>query len=152
MERLDGVHIVVVDDSEEMRDLMGFILSRNGASVQAVGAVDEALGVIETDVPDLLISDIQMPVKSGFDLIRAVRTDARFLHVRFLPALAVSSESKPLFRLKAFQEGFLSFVAKPFDGNHLVGAVGDLVRQTSPMLSMNAAQRTFAPLQRSAQA
>jgi CheY-like chemotaxis protein len=70
---LHGVRVVVVDDHPAVRDVVTLLLERFGATVTAVSGVPEALEVLERERPDVLVSDIEMPVEDGFVLIRKVR-------------------------------------------------------------------------------
>jgi CheY-like chemotaxis protein len=71
--RLDGVHLLVVDDDEDARELLAHILSDGGATVSTTWCAAEALRLIEQAPPDVLLSDVGMPDVSGYALIQQIR-------------------------------------------------------------------------------
>ncbi|MEA2736678.1 MAG: hypothetical protein QOE14_3129, partial [Humisphaera sp.] len=70
---LTGLRIIVVDDEPDAREVIARILSRAGAQATAAGSVRDALTLITSERPDLIVSDIAMPNEDGYDLIRIVR-------------------------------------------------------------------------------
>jgi CheY-like chemotaxis protein len=70
---LDGTKVLVVDDEVDARDALVGLLERYGAEVRPAASVSEAMAALETDLPDVLISDIGMPGEDGYELIRRVR-------------------------------------------------------------------------------
>src|SRR4029079_17986291 len=71
---LSGVHVLVVDDDEDTLELMTTALTSRKARVTAVCTAGEAIEVIKSRRPDVLVSDIAMPVQDGYDLIEKVRS------------------------------------------------------------------------------
>jgi CheY-like chemotaxis protein len=67
--RLNGVRVLVVDDTRSILDVVTDMLKHNGAEVTAVGTAEEALDVLQRERPDVLLSDLSMPGKSGYWLI-----------------------------------------------------------------------------------
>src|SRR5947199_1972449 len=67
---LNGVHVLVVDDDADARELVRLVLAGYGADVQTAASADEALAQIERDLPDVLVSDIGLPTEDGYSLIR----------------------------------------------------------------------------------
>ena len=70
---LGGVSVLVVDDYEPLRVGVVSMLESCGAAVTAVGSADEALEALQRERPDVLVSDLAMPDKSGYWLIGQVR-------------------------------------------------------------------------------
>jgi CheY-like chemotaxis protein len=70
---LEGVSVLVVDDDTDARHLITTLLEERGARVRAVGSADEALAALESDRPDVLVSDIEMPGQDGYSLMRTIR-------------------------------------------------------------------------------
>jgi CheY-like chemotaxis protein len=87
--RLDGLRIVIVDDEADARRVVGRILQDAGAVVAPAGSVNEALQAIEKIRPHVLISDIAMPDRDGYDLIREVR--AKGHTAQSLPSVALTA-------------------------------------------------------------
>lgn len=125
--RLHGLSILVVEDESDARELVESLLDRYGAEVVAVASVDEAIEWLATDAPDVIISDIGMPVRDGYELIVHVRQhgpDAQ----RGIPAIALTAFAQPSDRSRAAAAGFDLHLAKPVDPAVLVDAVSSLVR------------------------
>ena len=70
--RLDGVRVLVVDDEPQARELFTSILENAGASVRAAASVADGLAVIDEWMPQVILSDIEMPVEDGYELLRQV--------------------------------------------------------------------------------
>src|SRR5205823_1700535 len=70
---LDGVHVLVVDDERDPRELFRDVLVLAGARVTMAASARDALAAIEHDPPEVLVSDIMMPGEDGYWLIDAVR-------------------------------------------------------------------------------
>jgi signal transduction histidine kinase/CheY-like chemotaxis protein len=126
---LSGVKIVVVDDESDTRELMGRILTDQGASVRLASSADEALAELDRESPHVLVSDIGMPGKDGYDLIRAVRARK---NAAALPAIAVTAFARAEDRSRALAAGFQLHVAKPINGSELLFALVTLVGRATP--------------------
>lgn len=119
---LDAVRVLVVDDDEDARLLAAHLLADAGADVTSAGSVREALEAAASRVFDVLVSDVGMPVETGYDLIRALRSDGDPAHAA-LPALAVTAYAREEDRRVALLAGFDGHLAKPVDPAQLVAAV-----------------------------
>jgi PAS domain S-box-containing protein len=128
---LEGVRVLVVDDERDSRDLIATVLERQGARVVAVSSAGEALAAIGHEVPDVLVSDIEMPEQSGYDLLREVRALAPERGGR-LPAAALTAYASAQDRMKALLSGFQLHVAKPVPPGELVAVVASLAGRTRP--------------------
>ncbi|HEX4885311.1 MAG TPA: ATP-binding protein [Casimicrobiaceae bacterium] len=127
--RLDGVRVLVVEDEPDARDLIVTILEQAGASVAAAGNVDEALAALETQRPDLLLSDIQLPGEDGCALVRRVR--AMEGAAAGIPAIALTAHAKPADRMQALRAGFQVHMGKPVEPAELVVAIANLAAPRS---------------------
>ncbi len=67
-------HVLVVDDDETVRSIAARMLEINGYAVSTAGGGEEALDMLEGEMPDLILSDIKMPNVDGFALLRKVRS------------------------------------------------------------------------------
>ena len=119
--RLEGVRVLVVDDDADALSMVRELLETAGASVTTAFSADEALTLIEQHPPDLLLSDIGMPVMDGFELIRRVRELPP--SIRHLPAAALTAYAQPEDRSRALRSGFQAHLAKPIDPGELLTAV-----------------------------
>ena len=121
-EALEGLHILVVDDEIDARDLFAMVLRYTRAHVSVAGNVDEALRVFVADRPDLLVSDIGMPGEDGYSLIRRVRLLSAEAGGD-VPALALTAFTGPEHRAKALEAGFTEHLPKPVDPDRLIEVV-----------------------------
>ncbi len=71
---LDGIHVLLVDDEVLSRDMLAVFLGDAGAQVTVAGSAAEALGAFERTPPDVLVSDIGLPLEDGYSLLRSVRS------------------------------------------------------------------------------
>jgi signal transduction histidine kinase/CheY-like chemotaxis protein len=126
--RLDGVHVLVVDDEPDSREIMAHALRGCGARVTVASSAGDALGLLERERMDVLLADIAMPGEDGYSLIRKVRANAGPL--ASIPAAAVTAHARDEERRAALDAGFQLHVAKPFEPMQLVRAVETLVRGT----------------------
>jgi CheY-like chemotaxis protein len=125
---LTGIKVLVVDDEPDARRLMEKILTDCEATVRTVSSAHAALAAIEELCPDVLVSDIGMPGKDGYDLIREVRTHG--YSAKNLPAVALTAFARSEDRRRAMLAGFQVHVAKPVDPDELVAVVASLVGRT----------------------
>lgn len=114
---LEDAVVLAVDDDEEMRTLLALILGRYVREVVVAGSVDEAMRVLESVRPALIVSDICMPESDGYDLIRRVRASADNRATR---AVALSAYALDGCRDAALAAGFDMFLRKPLDLVHFV--------------------------------
>ena len=129
--KIRGLRILVVDDQEDARDLMGVVLGGAGAQVTLADSVSAALrAMTEVDI-EVLVSDIGMPEEDGYDLIRRLRTGEDLRKFRAVPAVAVTAFSAPEDRRRALAAGFQEHLAKPVDFTALLGVVERLAASRS---------------------
>ncbi|HVK86185.1 MAG TPA: PAS domain S-box protein [Kofleriaceae bacterium] len=124
---LAGVRVLLVDDDEDTRNAIADTLSSVGARVdQAVSAAD-ALQRLEQHRPDVLVSDIGMPVEDGYALLRRVRGLPRE-RGGDIPAIALTAYARREDVMKAEASGFQLHVPKPVELEQLVHAIQSLSR------------------------
>ena len=70
---LDGLRILVVEDNDDARDLVSFILAAAGASVEATASAADGFEALRSSLPQVLVSDIGMPNEDGYSLMRRIR-------------------------------------------------------------------------------
>jgi signal transduction histidine kinase/DNA-binding response OmpR family regulator len=127
---LSGLRVLVVDDEEDTRDLIMIMLTRCGAEVLTVATAAQALDELERWNPDVLISDIGMPVEDGYSLIRKVRAQESAQHNR-IPAIALTAYASVQDRLRALSAGFQMHVAKPLEPSELIAVVANLAGRSA---------------------
>lgn len=111
--------ILVVDDSETMRDMVSYTLENEGFDV--VVAVDgiDALETIDQNSFDLIITDINMPRLDGIELIRAARKKSQ---LKGIPILCLTTETGDDTKMAARSAGATGWIQKPFDPDRLIQA------------------------------
>jgi PAS domain S-box-containing protein len=123
--RLDGIHVLVVDDERDARELLTAILTQSGALVTAASGVADALDKLRLVTPDLLVSDIEMANEDGYTLIRKVRVFEEE-RARKIPAIALTAHAMSSDRLRALSEGYQMHMSKPIEPAELVLAIANL--------------------------
>jgi CheY-like chemotaxis protein len=123
---LNDLRILIVDDEEDARELVSTMLARAGAVVQAASSAGEALTLIESWKPEVLIADIGMQGEDGYDLIRKVRALPEDQGGN-IPAIALTAYARIEDRKRALSSGFQVHLAKPVDRTQLAVAVSNLV-------------------------
>jgi two-component system response regulator PilR (NtrC family) len=104
-----SARILVVDDERSMREFLEILFRREGYDVVTVGDVDGALAAVESDDYDIVITDIQMPGRSGLELLHAVREVAPETAVIMITAFATTETA-----IEAMKEGAYDYITKPF--------------------------------------
>ena len=124
---LAGVHVLVVDDEQDARDMLKAILTGAGAAVSVASSAREALELMASSTPDVLISDVGMAVADGYVFIREVRALAG--PVAGVPAIALTAYGHPNDRAHALAAGFDQHVAKPIMPQELITVVASVLRR-----------------------
>lgn len=125
---LAGLRVLVVDDDRETRELIKTILEEGGANVCAVPSVNKAVEALDHHGPDVLVSDIAMPERDGYELIRYVRSREE-VSGGSVPALALTAFARTEDRSRALLAGFQMHAAKPVEPAELVAMVASLARR-----------------------
>ena len=123
--RLDGLRVLVVDPAEDVRELAARILRLGGAAVDAVGSVTDALTCLAGNVPDVLVSAIDMEGETGYSLLRKVRSLPRDVGGA-VPAVALTTYSRTEDRVSALRAGFQMHMSKPVQPAELLAVVAAL--------------------------
>jgi signal transduction histidine kinase/CheY-like chemotaxis protein len=126
---LEGVRILVVDDEPDARELVRRLLGEYRAIVTTASSADEGIAQLRAAPPDILISDIGMPGKDGYEMMREIRgfaaTDGGQIPAAALTAMARSED-----RTRAMLAGFHAHIVKPVDPAELVAVVATLTGRT----------------------
>src|ERR1043165_9541361 len=124
--RLDGVHVLLVEDDDDSRKLLGTMLKRYGARVTSTKSAAEAFEAFTNDVPDVLISDIGMPDEDGYQLIRKLRA-LPGQKGGTTPAIALTGYASRKDRERALSAGYQQHMAKPIEQMDMITAIAALV-------------------------
>lgn len=125
-EDLADLRVLVVEDDHDSCQLLVAILTRCQAEVQAAANAVEALTILEEWHPDVIISDIEMPVMNGFEFIRNVRSHKALANI---PAVALTAYARVEDRLRALASGFHMHLAKPAEPAELLAVVASLTKR-----------------------
>ncbi len=120
---LDRVSVLVVDDDTRVLEALELLLSRAGAAVTCVSSVDEAWTALHKSVPDVVVSDLAMPLADGYQLVRRIREDPELAHV---PAVALTAYAAVADIERARMEGFNLHLSKPVRLDQLVAGIASL--------------------------
>ncbi|UXI68642.1 hybrid sensor histidine kinase/response regulator [Tahibacter amnicola] len=127
---LEGISVLVVEDEPDTRELIRRVLLDCGAQVTTVPSAAEGLHAIQSNKPDILLSDIGMPDKDGYQFIREVRR-LPSMNGGKVPAVALTAFARSEDRTQAMLAGFQMHIAKPIEPRELVATVGSLAGRTA---------------------
>lgn len=122
--------ILVVDDDLAIRVTISDSLELDGYSVISAKNVQEALGKLETYHPHLLISDIKMPGKDGYELVKQIRKRPQF---RLLPVIFLTERNSTQERIQGYKVGCDVYLAKPFEIEELRAVIRNLLERSQIM-------------------
>lgn len=127
-ESLQGINILVVDDEKDALEFATFLLQQARATVTAVMSAEAALETLKQNKPDILISDIGMPIQDGYMLLQQIRqlTPEQGGNI---PAIALTAYARDDDAKRALSAGFQKHITKPVEPDRLVGAIVELVGQ-----------------------
>ncbi|MBE9124360.1 PAS domain S-box protein [Tychonema sp. LEGE 07199] len=111
---LAGLKVLVVDDEPDNREFLTVALQECGATATAAASAQEAIELLQQSPPDILVSDIGMPVEDGYSLIRKVRS-SQSDKIKRLPAVALTAYASEQDRARAIDAGYDEHLAKPID-------------------------------------
>jgi CheY-like chemotaxis protein/two-component sensor histidine kinase len=120
---LQGIKVLAVDDDKDSLEVLKRILSRRNAEVQTASSTYEAMEKFVSFLPDVVLSDIGMPGRDGYDLIRLIRQHPAGANT---PAAALTALARSEDRTRALTAGFQSHVAKPVAAAEIVAMVRSL--------------------------
>lgn len=125
---LEGLHVLLVEDDDDTREVLTLGLTLYGADVVAVASAAEAVAELEKRLPDVILSDIGLPDEDGLQLIRRVRQMSPSRGGR-VPAVAVTAFTLKDDPDEAVRAGFQRHFRKPVDTHALFGAVVELAEK-----------------------
>ncbi|PSB18834.1 PAS domain S-box protein [Phormidesmis priestleyi ULC007] len=122
---LTGIHVLIVDDEPDTRELLTAVLTQYGAEVLAAASAAEGLACLESFQPDVLISDIGMPEMDGYKLMQQIRSRLSEQGGN-VPAIALTAYAGDSNQQQALAAGFQLHLSKPIDLEQLVDAISTL--------------------------
>ncbi|MCK6405994.1 MAG: response regulator [Rhodocyclaceae bacterium] len=116
--------ILIADDEQNIVISVEFLMRREGYEVSVAGDGEAALERIRADKPDLVLLDVMMPKKNGFDVCQEVRADPAFAAMRILMLTARGRDTEVAKGLALGADGYMT---KPFSTKELVDKVRELL-------------------------
>ncbi len=124
-----GKKILVVDDKEDSRILVGKILKIHGYEVIGAGTGEDAISMAQTELPALILMDVRMPGEiDGLEATRRIKALPQLAHI---PILAVTASVRPEDMQRALAEGCSGFIRKPIDIDELPKQVAEHIARVS---------------------
>lgn len=115
------VQVLIAEDEAHIVESLSFILGREGYEVTSVADGEAALARLRSrNPPDLMILDVMLPLRNGFEVLRAVRSDER---LSALPVLMLTAKAQPHDRALAEEIGVDAYVTKPFSNRDVIDQV-----------------------------
>jgi len=119
LSRLDGLNVLLIEDVEDSSEATRAMLEQLGARVHCASDGREALDILASDSPSVILCDLRMPGMDGFELIRRLR----WTQAIRAPVIAVSGLSSASDREMTRRAGFHAHLSKPFDYPALLAAI-----------------------------
>ena len=131
------LNILIADDDVELCELLETYLEQEGMHVDLVHNGEDAITYCETQSPDLLILDVMMPIKNGFDTLREIR------QVNNIPILMLTAKGDKIDRIVGLEMGADDYVAKPCDPRELTARIRAIIRRSDKVNSTAAKENTL---------
>ena len=116
-------HVVLVEDETNIAEAIRFLLGREGWRVETLANGGNAAEVIRAARPDLVMLDVMLPGKTGFEILAELRSDDS---LGDMPVLMLTARGQSRDREMAMQAGVSRFMTKPFSNDELLTAVQEL--------------------------
>lgn len=143
--------LLIIEDNTELRTFLKNVLSRSYKVYAAINGID-GIEQAKKHVPDLIISDVMMPLMDGLEMIQHIKNNKELSHI---PIILLSAKSSLDDRIKGLENGIDDYITKPFGANYLKTRIQSLIKQrhllqqlylsniTSP--KENAASKSLSP-------
>lgn len=118
-----GKTVIVIEDERNIIEAISFILSRDGWEVKTHSNGQDAVEAVRARRPDLVILDVMLPGRSGFDILQDIRDDAE---LGATPVLMLTARGQEKDREMAERAGASRFMTKPFSNAEVLAAVREL--------------------------
>jgi len=120
------VHVLIVEDSRTQAEMLKSTLEKHGYIATVAENGRSALEMIDSVNPDVIISDVVMPVMDGYELCRTIKNDDRYRHIPVI-LLTMLTDSKDV--IYAMVSGADNFITKPYQGEYLVSRLKKIISQ-----------------------
>jgi len=116
--------ILVVEDEPNIVESLSFLMKKAGFVVRVARDGDTAVRTIESEAPDLVLLDIMMPRRDGYEVCRTIRANPDWDHVRII---MLSAKGRDLDRRKGLELGADDYITKPFSTREIVERVQEIL-------------------------
>jgi signal transduction histidine kinase/ligand-binding sensor domain-containing protein/DNA-binding response OmpR family regulator len=117
--------LLIVEDSKEVQNYLDDLLN-SGYSVSTAMNGVEGLKLAQEKIPDLIISDVMMPVMDGFEFCQKIKTDERTSHI---PLILLTAKATSKDKISGLETGADDYIMKPFEANELKVRIRNLIEQ-----------------------
>jgi DNA-binding response OmpR family regulator len=121
--------VLIADDEPNIVTSLEYLMSKGGYDVAIARNGDEALALVESFHPDLVLLDVMMPRRSGYEVCQRMRERPDWAHIRIVMLSARGREAEVS---KGLAIGADAYVTKPFSNRELLARVGDLLGEERP--------------------
>jgi len=119
-----GKQVLIADDEPNIVTALEFLLQRNGYEVSIARNGDEALKLIEQNRPDLVLLDVMMPLRSGYEVCQMVRAREDLRHIKIV---VLTAKGRPADANKGLALGADLYITKPFSNRELIAKINGLL-------------------------
>jgi len=135
----EGSRLLVVEDDENLRNGLTEGLELEGYQVRAAADGEEATSMLEAELPELMLLDVMIPKKSGFDLCKELRRDGNPL-----PIIMLTAKGQEMDRVIGLELGADDYVTKPFSFRELIARIEAVLRRTGSQSTADSAPESIA--------
>jgi len=139
----DKTTILIVDDNHELRHFVALRLSSYYRIIQASNG-QEGLAMASTELPDLVISDVMMPIKNGLDMVKELKANSE---TNFIPVILLTAKSTKRETVEGLETGADDYLTKPFDTSELIVRIAGLMENRKKLRKRIEAELTNSQLQ-----
>ncbi|MFV8369222.1 hybrid sensor histidine kinase/response regulator transcription factor [Flavobacterium sp. LB2R40] len=122
--------VLIVEDEKEIHLFLNELLGEKYKIISACNGI-EALDILENEIPDIIISDVMMPLMDGVELCKKVKTDSKTWHI---PFIMLTAKDSVMHRIEGLESGANSYIPKPFYPDHLLIRIQKLLEEKELLL------------------
>lgn len=123
---MSGKRVLVVEDEQAIREMIGFALRREGYEFMEAASVSEAETMIADKLPDVMLVDWMLPGVSGVDFVRHIKKDER---VQSVPVIMLTARTEEDDKIVGLDAGADDYVSKPFSPRELMARIRAVLRR-----------------------
>ncbi len=123
-----SIRILTVDDESSIREMLKTLLQQRGYQVFQAENGEEALHKVRTELPDLVLLDINMPKGDGFSVCKAIRAN---VNTMFIPIIMLTGQDSIEEKMRGLACGADEYITKPFDAQNLLSQINAILRRSS---------------------